>query len=450
MIGTRIRYHGRAGELVAFDGNHYIINFDDGTQGGGYVNPPPKPEPRAPRVPPQPSRCDKLLATATEQPEHIHIWPPKPTPADIQLARKWDHGQGNLHRMISARLAEHAVATHYRKKGANVQDIAATQLMRNAAEDWLEFDLLVDEEPIDVKNATRSEANDTRYVSHCVAHFKQTRWNQDVAIVGVVSDWAHEEQLRRDPPSVVVLGKFYPTRVDDMKSMLAAGPLELSLRDSGKRLVPPWLYAYEESAAGEQSLEALAALPVAEIRSAAPHALMPIQIATNTLQEATLEILTGRQRTFAKLLATRFHEHERKLDVLFLTILEQFVQDIQAGEAFHRDDFEELLYPAGPSWPAFIHDPLGIVSGLLVTLTTATEQAADLQKYKQFQLANLNILQARESSHKPWETVLAYCGGWLDNRPCGNTPLIIGAHELCTCHRLICDRCSHCSDRCMG
>ena len=128
-----------------------------------------------------------------------------------------------------------------------------------------------------------------------------------------------------------------------------------------------------------------------------------------------------------------------------------------------RSDGNGLPRPLG------IADPLGIIERLCESLEILWQfrLALCLDRFHSFRFSGPGLLQGRESHHSPWETILAYCGGWVfrvddqgkwvksdEGLPqklgkCGNTPLILGRENLClTCHKLICKCCGFCSQPC--
>ena len=123
-------------------------------------------------------------------------WSNKPVFSDGSLPSFVDVvGAYDAARLLSARTAEIAAIDYYRGLGYKVSDVSVGQLTRGE-QSWKDFDLLVGDRPVDVKNARRSFSSPDNYVEHCVPAFKTSRKSgQEVSILGVLSNYRSAEQF---------------------------------------------------------------------------------------------------------------------------------------------------------------------------------------------------------------------------------------------------------------
>jgi hypothetical protein len=370
----------------------------------------------------------------------------------------WSPNGRQMHRMLSARLAERAVAQYYRALGRHVLDVARSQL-DPSAQGWKTHDLVVDGVPIDVKNATRSRYRRDRYTSHCVPRFKQARNDEHVLVAGVISEWATLDTLMDNPPHVLFLGTTDEAHVTRVLGALRHGPLQVTLSDgmSGPSFLPPWLFdlgpeCYVARDAGFAVVKNWLLHSASEIPR--PFPLAPLALGgIESLWPSARADLPGEQQRLGDELVQALGRRGTSLASLFLSILELFLKECLRLHRFDAGQLRPLLF-ASPDTarPAFLHDPLRTIDGLLITLQTVADNArTEFTQFRFFRLLELNILQAKTRDSDPWQTVIAYCGGWHEGAgPCGNAPLLIGVHKTCSCNRLICDKCGYCSDHCQS
>ncbi len=127
---------------------------------------------------------------STSLSEHGKVISPPLSKNDISLCLHWANASipfdsiqdGLIHlnqqitqydtvRLLSARAAELATQEYFIGLGQSVTDIAITQLSKGDTS-WKDFDLLVNNLPVDVKNARRSYSSPESYVEHCIPSFK--------------------------------------------------------------------------------------------------------------------------------------------------------------------------------------------------------------------------------------------------------------------------------------
>jgi hypothetical protein len=160
-----------------------------------------------------------------------------------------------------------------------------------------------------------------------------------------------------------------------------------------------------------------------------------------------------------------------------LTVLSDFLRQLSVNDpSFSPLRYKELLSSNTSrsnkfniARPLGAADPLGIIDGLCESLEVLWQarQSLRLDRFNSFKFSGPGLLQGREDFNSRWETILAYCGGWvyrIDDHgkwvksdqslpqklgKCGNTPLILGRENLCAaCHKLICTHCGFCSQSC--
>lgn len=172
------------------------------------------------------------------------IWPT----VSAEYEKNWELG-----RLLSARVAEKAAVAFFQHHGFEVEDISIQQLYSNDLGDWTTHDLEVNGCPYDVKNARRAEHNKNTYVDHCVPKFKLNRNDEDVSIVGVLSNYLWPDSLvspetARCETGIVVLGETNWRKIHRLKQTFESETLVVdidNMQDS-RQFLPPWLFDYPE------------------------------------------------------------------------------------------------------------------------------------------------------------------------------------------------------------
>jgi hypothetical protein len=390
------------------------------------------------------------------------INPELPNNDDEMLIKSWSIEDSSVNRLLSARMAEKAVIIYFRKSGYIVEDVSVLQVNDPSDARWKNFDLLVGKECIDVKNARSFHGNQGSYVDHCVPRFKKNRLGKNILIAGALSVAQNLDSIRSGQSCVRFLGLIDENRMNRIRNFFNGHSFDFSLTEGlrGPKFLPPWIFAYPTRAYedGSKNLEELMRIVKdygQVIRLNAP-GHVPALIATGLNLIEFVDFDADWKRDFALFLQRGISELGRSLPVLFLSILEQFVRMMTISDC---RDYQPLAYRNliffndRLDWPMLIYDPLQTIDRLIVTLQTLWDNRnSQLEHIRHFQLQDLNILRGRSSPGDSWLTILAYCGGWIDNesggRPCGNSPLVYGACASCSCGKLICPECGYCSGVC--
>ena len=117
--------------------------------------------------------------------------------------------------------------------------------------------------------------------------------------------------------------------------------------------------------------------------------------------------------------------------------------------------YKKFLYfenDAHFNFPIGISDPLRIINSFIETLEKVWNYKLKLSDhyFNEIRFQGLGLLQAKNIHTGKFETLIAYCGGFVkETGKCGNTPLIIGREKTCNfCGKLICPKCNYCSNNC--
>ena len=140
---------------------------------------------------------------------------------------------------------------------------------------------------------------------------------------------------------------------------------------------------------------------------------------------------------------------------LYLAILKHFAERLKNN--FNTDyspiDYNKMIYyDESYKYPLGIYDPTLIIKKLIDTLETLWKQRnkINMSNYITFKYNQKGILLAKSSMSSSWDTLLAYCGGFVNGKgSCGFKPLIKGEHTTCNyCNKIICPECNFCRDGC--
>ena len=231
-----------------------------------------------------------------------------------------DRGR-KVQRNLAARAGEIAAKSYYSRLGCKVTDVSFQQQLEPGSSDWKTHDLVVDGQPIDVKNSRRSLASATSniktYTEHTVTEFKRDRFRSDVSIAGILSPYLQvldlldiDETLtgcapysERYPDPAIYLGETsapYIRILEQQFSDLGSAQLDFRRDPSSSRyFIPGWLFDYPEIsyALGEDltsSRQALArdCIPILD-ELEMPRAQWPHQILAGEFQTESLEVIPG-------------------------------------------------------------------------------------------------------------------------------------------------------------
>ena len=328
---------------------------------------------------------------------------------------------------------------------------------------------------MDVKNARLPTNSKAFYVEHTVPRFKRDRSDRDVTIAAIVSPYLSLRYLR-DPLSaksevdnVRFLGETNLDTITRLCDLFSGSALVVQDPSDGA-FVPPWYFDFPDAWYREFD-EGCTQLRLAELPDAIEMQLLyegrsslvplPQYIAAQLeLPAWLLETMAPWVRTLVGQLQDAC-KPRAKLAHLFLLLLTDFLSKIRQPPviSYEPSFYLRLLFQAdGPTGeislrgPLGIEDPLGTIRTLcesLQQLWTAREHLK-LERFTEYRLSGGGILQGRERRGHPWETVLAYCGGYVQGKGrCGCAPLVLGRERQCSaCRKLICNKCHYCSDGC--
>ena len=373
-------------------------------------------------------------------------------------------------RVLSARAAEKAAEIFYERCGFKVVDVSIKQLKENGNDAWKYYDLEVDGYPIDVKNSRRSLNSGERYVEHCVPKFKIIRNDINVKISGILSRYLWPKTLlhSEDIPdtSLLFLGETSYAEIEKLRAVFSSEYFDIDFGRPGigtNYFLPPWIFEYPSSLYKKRN-EAIAELANQDAMDyifSRPQTLNPIPlcIVTNTDLRKYWhdESLSKWEWTLYQTLYDRIQTNGLSLPFVYLSLISHFT------EILHRypEDYEEyrpqkyrnivFMNEAEFIKPLGVHDPLNTVRSLINVLDKLwTSDHGMIKQYKYFKLSGFHIFQGKKSSTDNWETLVAYCGGWIAGKgKCGKYPLVLGESNRCpVCKKLICPLCGFCSEGC--
>lgn len=424
---------------------------------------------------------DKIALASMEPPKIRVEWDPiavcsQLTNTDKNLSRIWmppkaAHFPQQFAKMLSARLAERVAKQFYENLGRNVFDVSATQLDKNPG-DWKRYDLLIDNtKPIDVKNARTPVSNKNYYVDYCVPRFKEDRNNKEVTIAGVFSPYLHFDQITgnaeiyEETNDFIFLGETTHSAIQRLEQEFSNEYIEIILMEmpstyySARTVLPPWIFDYPSDIYHEQEMARfkIQQMPLNVIpeKTSWLKEINPIPVLLVSGKELDPCWLPNNPNiTFLEQLY-KFQKTGRiSLPDLYLSILTDCLKKIYKPTAnyFHPRDYRKYLFSLndGDS-PLGIRDPLSIINTLISNLEILWNYRSYIswKEIDSFKIRGLGIVQARTHDMK-LITLMAYCGGYIAEKgSCGNFPLIKGTHATCSvCHKLICDKCDFCSEKC--
>lgn len=407
---------------------------------------------------------------------------------DIRLAIKWwdqdlpqipsreslikDFGRkdkNNLARLLSARLAEKAAIEFYRAYGFQVEDVSIQQVTNSKCPNWMDYDLNVDGDSVDVKNSRKSQYNPNSYTEHYIRKFKHNSINQQVRVCGVFSPYLHADKLLDTSTDqrnkLFILGETTLTDQLALKSEFEESELlqiELSRQSGGTTFfLPPWMFSYPKWAYKNRDdlLEKASGIAIPDTQSCKTAGINPIPLCIAAgvdlrqyWQENDLSLW---EWEFFHKLSERLGRHGLSLPILFLSVLEHFLLMVTRPpgntNGYIPVNYKKFIFDNDRlNVPLGIDDPLKTIDVLVDCLNTLWTAEHDLiRNYKAFKLQGFNILRAKSSPKGQWETLIAYCGGSRNNAACGKNPLVLGKCKHCPiCGYLICPDCNFCSPRC--
>jgi hypothetical protein len=384
----------------------------------------------------------------------------------------------NALRLLSARAAELAAIRYYRNLGCAVEDVSVLQVGKKD-DRWVTHDLMVDDHPVDVKNARRSFNSRHSYVEHCIPRFKETRdCGEGVAILGVLSDYLNSPILTEGKTQCQILGEVRYKDIQKLKSW-AHRKYGAFMDIEGlwkPEYQPGWVFEYPSAHYRERP--ALLESMTEQLRwllkeGCQPDEVEGVLLALSNDREAVDCIpLAGDRAQFLSDLREIDREVGYSRPALFLFVMGKFLEAIYKRTdithlaatfmqfLFVRPDLlgsasEERVddFVRGADSPLGLLDPSAYVFNLINALEAAAKECIERgYRFIGFQMRHPSILRGSTIDGKTI-TLLAFCGGWTTHptrAKCGNSPLYLGANHLCpSCGYLICDKCGFCSRACV-
>ena len=400
---------------------------------------------------------------------------------DMLLAEYWAGDEKEdeyvMARMLSARAAEKIAKKFYHNLGFHVDDVSLTQIVNNANNDWMFYDLFLDNKIcIDVKNARTSLNSKVTYVEHCVSKFKKNRNNIDIKIAGILSPYLKLKSIKQpwhEKEHIYFLGETSLSYLLSLEERFTNRFLKVSL--GSMNFIPRWFFDYPDNfyRARDENRKRLRHSSMVKIPTISECDFNPVPAYISSkisLPSSWKNDLAEWQINFCSRLGPQQNQ-TTTLPVLFFVLLTHFLEAASITQRWRDYDpkgYRELLYTKDPLdgyseplegdkyldgyKPLGIHDPLSTISEFIDTLSILwnNKDKIDLDSFEHFKFNGLGLLQGKRLHHENYQTILAYCGGFIEGRgKCGNAPLIFGKNECCPqCGKLICEKCGYCSSLC--
>lgn len=375
-------------------------------------------------------------------------------------------------RVLSARAAEKAAKLVYEQNGAKVEDVSIQPLRQRNLTDWKYFDLKVDGYPVDIKNSRRSLSSRDRYVEHCVPKFKSVRNDVNVRIAGILSQdlrpknlFEPEKYPNRDT-SLLFLGETDFRIIEQLRKEFSSAHFEIDFgrpAHGAKYFLPPWVFNYPSNLYERRdvAIAALKKLSIVDYNLCQQKKFncIPSCLAANINLSGywPKESLKTWEWDLYHRIFSCVSEQGLFLPFLYLTLLSHFTEMISSNSEQCKDyqpyQYRRFVFMNNDEYnkPLGIYDPLYIIKNLIDILDNLWSANHDLvKKYKYFKLSGFHIFQGKSQPHERWETLIAYCGGWIERKgKCGKYPLVLGKSVHCDkCKKLICPICRFCSEGC--
>lgn len=402
-------------------------------------------------------------------------------PIDYVLAKQWMQPSNNYlfeyAKMISARGAELAAIKFYTLFDYKVIDTAITQINKTS-NDWKLFDLYVNDiKYIDVKNSRGVLNEQLSYSEHCIPKFKETRNGKQINILGVISPYfrlENEEEILTDNSfhstnkienMITVLGEISLNEINANASRFSQKNLEVNINT--KTFTPDWMLEYpiefyeERDKLKENFKINFTQYPKLNEYYILNKNLIPfflscgIDLPEEWNANEIDKLLNNEQLRFYNRLKVQGKERITK-PFLYLAILKHFTEQLQKNIPlqYKPTDYFLLIYNnENFQYPLGIYDPTLIIKKLIQTIEALWKEKdrSDMTGYISFKYDEKGILKAKKSMSESWDTLIAFCGGFIEKKGrCGFKPLIKGEHETCEyCRKIICPKCDFCSQSCV-
>ena len=400
---------------------------------------------------------------------------------DLALATCWANAEKDndytMARMLSARVAEKIAGKFYQSLGFEVDDVSIKQITSDLnttpnddSNKWQLYDLLLNKRiSIDVKNSRTPYSSDATYVEHCVSRFKKDRRSQNVIIAGVLSPYLQLSYIQEPnkihyEATVKYLGETTISDFTRLEERFGRRFLRLSI--NATNFIPRWMFEfpdkfYEMRNQRRLQLQQIAIELMPTIEECGRFRVNPIPAYLSSgisFPDVWKADLKAWQIDFY----TRIRPRDKSvatMPVLFLALLVHFLEAVTQDKKWKDYDpelYRQLLYNSTTDenlqMPLGIFDPLKTINSFIETLAIlwTNKEHTKLNEFCLFKFNGVGLLEGKRLNKEKYETILAYCGGFIDGKgKCGNYPLILGKHENCpSCGKLICEKCGHCSATC--
>ena len=376
---------------------------------------------------------------------------------------------GTINKLISARYAEKSAILFYKDLDERVQDISIKQLDPQNNE-WKLGDIKAGKKFIDIKNARTSRKSGSNYSDQYVKSLKTSVDGQEIVYTGVISEYQTKTKICNESNGESrILGEVTNTDIQAMNKYLKdrfTNILEMKLTRSQSNIsnyngrkglfIPGWMFEYPDSFYEKK------------IRDS--EKITGVKSLINLFQ--TKELIK-KMDPFFYFIQSRFKEldteqipldyssiiqelHQINLSIglsrrsIFIFILAYSLESLKVNKDFNPVIFNKIFFD-NKAYPLGFLDSENYISNLIKMLQKIWKTNKDsLHEYNAFKLSGFNILRGFKNNR--WETIYAYCGGYLPNKAkCQKTPIYLGQCEICnSCGMLICTDCYTCSTDCQS
>lgn len=410
--------------------------------------------------------------------------------------------------MRTARAAEICASVYFRALGLSVEDVAIEQLA-GSSDDWSHMDLRIDgRHGVDVKNLRRTINGGSHSSRWKVKDFKRDSAGTDVMLCGVSSPHTYflNGTLTCDATEDMrVLGVTTALEARSLSRRFTS-IFSLRLNPVSKLIeLPAWAWDYPRAQYRERDRlmasvrDAMMSLQSTVIGRRRLITVPAVLFSFWNLEPPSNDAFTPQQRHFLhQMRAALSREHDGRtassfprLPWIYLFVLHfwaswratnessdshsllrlfqwhahsstdarQASEDalrhlISLGASDEHDLPEPFHTPmrsivsASDVSGCGVVDPANTISTLLNALT-ALEAKLSMDQFVSLTDINHSLSGVLVGTFPDGQrkTLLAHCCGRLSNGvECGNRPLVFGRHLTCACGRLICNRCSTCTD----
>lgn len=274
-----------------------------------------------------------------------------------------------------------------------------------------------------------------------------------------------DEEIFDETNHISFLGETTHEKIQQLEKEFSNDNLFINIEGAANQfnskgnVLPPWIFDYPDYFYKDQEIarQKIHKMDLNSIppKPAWPKSINPVPIFIASGRDLLPEWLPKKPNLrFVEILQNMRTIRRITLPDLYLTILTDFLGNIQRPDEinFHPRDYRNYLFaPKSQDSPLGIRDPLLIIDALISNLGILWEnrERVTWEKIISYKIRGLGIVQAIQDDNQ-LITLMAYCGGFKALKGnCGHFPLIVGKNDTCPrCHKLICDECDYCSDKC--